>query len=442
VKLRKVTRLKVKQTFAVTSAIAALTLGLGAIAPAHAAGEQEITVWAMCSEAGEIAAAREQVSAFNGYYDGTYHATLTCKADMGTAIKSTSVGSLPSVFEFDGENLASYAYAGKLKQLDGLVPASVFNNELVSIQAEGTYKDGHKYSVSQYDSGLGLYASKKKLKAAGITDVPTSWKNAWTATRFTAVLKALAAKAPGKKAIDIKENYGMGPGWPGYAFTPIVNSAGYQILTNGKAVGSLDSAKVVAALKTFATWKQYVDPSADDKAFQNGRVGLAWVGHWQYPAFSKALGSDLAVLPLPDFGAGTKSGQGSHSWAIGKNTAGEELAASNVFLQYIMKDQWVLNVTDQNGAVPATKTALNKSVNYRKGGPLQIYADQLAASCGTSKPTKACVTVPRTISAAWPVINTAFGTAVQTIWNGGNAATALHTAAVTIDQDITDHAGY
>jgi multiple sugar transport system substrate-binding protein len=442
VKLRKVIRLKLKQISAVAGAIAALTLGLGVVAPAQASGAQEITVWAMCSEAGEIAAAREQVAGFNGYYEGDYHATLSCKADMGTAIKSTSADALPSVFEFDGENLAAYVYAQKLKQLDGLVPASVFNNELVSIRAEGTYKDGHKYSVSQYDSGLGLYGSKKKLAAAGIKDVPTTWSKAWTAARFTQVLSALAAKAPGKKALDIKENYGMGPGWPGYAFTPIVNSAGFQLVTNGKAVGSLDNAKVVSAFKTFASWKKYVDPSSDDKAFENGRVGLAWVGHWQYPAFSKALGKDLVVLPLPNFGAGTKSGQGSHSWGISKNTAGSELAAANVFLQYIMQDKWILNVTDQNGAVPATKTALNKSVNYRKGGALQLYGDQLAASCGTAKPTTKCVTVPRTISAAWPVINTAFGTAVQTIWNGGNAQTALHTAALTIDQDYADHNGY
>jgi len=442
VKLRKVIRLKLKQISAIAGVIAAMTLGLGVVAPAHASGAQEITVWAMCSETGEIAAAREQVAAFNGFYEGDYHATLTCKSNMGTAISTTSAAGLPSVFEFDGENLAAYVYAQKLHQLDGTVPASVFSNELVSIQAEGTYKDGHKYSVSQYDSGLGLYGSKKMLAAAGIKDIPTTWQKAWTATRFTAVLKALAAKAPGKKAIDIKENYGMGPGWPGYAFTPIVNSAGYQILTNGKAVGSLDSAKVVAAFKTFASWKPYVDPSADDKAFENGRVGLAWVGHWQYPAFSAKLKSDLVVLPLPDFGTGTKSGQGSHSWAISKNTSGDELGAANKFLQYIMQDQWILNVTDKNGAVPATKTALNKSVNYRKGGPLQLYADQLAASCGTAKPTTKCVTVPRTISAAWPVINTAFGTAVQTIWNGGNAQTALHTAAVTIDQDSTDNNGY
>jgi len=442
VKLRKVIRLKLKQISAIAGVIAAMTLGLGVVAPAHASGAQEITVWAMCSETGEIAAAREQVAAFNGFYEGDYHATLTCKSNMGTAISTTSAAGLPSVFEFDGENLAAYVYAQKLHQLDGTVPASVFSNELVSIQAEGTYKDGHKYSVSQYDSGLGLYGSKKMLAAAGIKDIPTTWQKAWTATRFTAVLKALAAKAPGKKAIDIKENYGMGPGWPGYAFTPIVNSAGYQILTNGKAVGSLDSAKVVAAFKTFASWKPYVDPSADNNAFLNGRVGLAWVGHWQYPDFSAKLKSDLVVLPLPDFGTGTKSGQGSHSWAIGKNTSGDELAAANKFLQYIMQDQWILNVTDKNGAVPATKTALNKSVNYRKGGPLQLYADQLAASCGTAKPTTKCVTVPRTISAAWPVINTAFGTAVQTIWNGGNAQTALHTAAVTIDQDSTDNNGY
>ena len=38
------------------------------------------------------------------------------------------------------------------------------------------------------------------------------------------------------------------------------------------ATGHLNAPEVAAALSRFADWKQYVDPSADDKAFTDGNV--------------------------------------------------------------------------------------------------------------------------------------------------------------------------
>jgi len=412
------------------------------LAPAQAAATS-INVWAMCSEIGEVKAVKEQTDAFNQANTGKISAKLLCKADMGKTIGATPARNLGDVFEFDGETLAFQAYNGKLAPLDGVVSKATIANELVSIQAQGKYKDGKTYSVSQYDSGLALYGSKSALAAAGVTNVPTTWNKAWTADEFTTVLEKLAAKAPGGKALDIKENYGLGGGWAGYGMTPIVNSAGYPLIgSNGKAVGSLDAAPVAAALTKFASWKKYVDPSADDKAFELKRVGLAWVGHWQAPAFKKSHGSDLVVIPLPDFGQGTKSGQGSHSWAISSAATGAKKAAAVKYLEFIMQDKWVLNTTDQNGAVPATKTALAKSTDYKKGGLLELYGQQLAASCGIAKPTKACVTVPRTISPAWPVINSAFSKAVAAIYGGADAQTELTKAAKAIDLDAKDNDNY
>jgi multiple sugar transport system substrate-binding protein len=412
------------------------------LAPAHAAATS-INVWAMCSEIGEVKAVKEQTEAFNTANAGKITANLLCKADMGKTISATPSRSLGDVFEFDGETLAFQVYNGKLAALDGVVSKATLDNELVSIQAQGKYKNRKTYSVSQYDSGLALYGSKSALAAAGVTNIPTTWDKAWTADEFTKVLEKLAAKASGGKAIDIKENYGIGGGWAGYGFAPIVNSAGYPLIgSNGLAVGSLDAKPVVSAFEKFASWKKYVDPSADDKAFENKRVGLAWVGHWQAPAFKKSHGTDLVVIPLPDFGQGTKSGQGSHSWALRSTITGAKKAAATAYLEFIMQDKWVLNTTDQNGAVPATKTALAKSTDYKKGGLLELYGQQLAASCGVAKPTKACVTVPRTISAAWPVINSTFSKAVAAIYGGADAQTELTKAAKAIDLDAKDNNYY
>ena len=71
-----------------------------------------------------------------------------------------------------------------------------------------------------------------------------------------------------------------------------------------------------------------------------------------------------------------------------------------------------------------------------------MYADQLAKSCGSNPPTPECVTVPRTISAAWPVINDTFSKAFWAIWQGGDAQTELDKAAKAIDLDYADNDGY
>ena len=298
--------------------------------------------------------------------------------------------------------------------------------------------DGKRYEVSMYDSGLALYGNKKLLDAAGV-QVPTTWDEAWTADQFTEALKALAAKDSDGKVLDIKENYGLS-GYSAYAMLPIVNSAGHLALENGKSDGALNSDPVVAAFTTFASWKQYTDPNSDDKAFVSGRVALSWVGHWVYNDYQKAIGDDLVVIPLPDFGTGPKTGQGSLAWGISAGTKNPKAAA--VFLDFLLQDANVKAMTDANGAPPGTKTVTASSPLYQPGGPLQLYADALAKSCGSEMPTKDCIAVPRTVSPGWPTIGASFGQAVQDIWNGTDPKSALDKAAKAIDQDFADNDGY
>jgi ABC-type glycerol-3-phosphate transport system substrate-binding protein len=221
---------------------------------------------------------------------------------------------------------------------------------------------------------------------------------------------------------------------------PVVWSAGGSLIKDGKAEGALDTPAVVSALKTVQSWKTYVDPNTDGNAFAKGRVALSWVGHWMYPAYSEALGDDLVVLPLPDFGNGPKTGQGSWAWGIGGNT--KNAKAAGAFMDYLLSDTNVTAMTTANGAPPATRTALAASPLYKQGGPLQLFADQLAKPCGDSDITKSCVAVTRPVTAGYPTLTAKFGEALNSIYGGADPRSALEKAARAIDQDFSDNAGY
>ena len=451
---RSSTALARKRAFGGAAVVLAAALALTACSSsgtggssASPSGPVNITVWAQQGQPGEVKAAQAETASFNASQTGI-KATLKLlpQATYDQTIATTAISQLPDVIEINGETLGSMVYAKKVVPLTGLVSAANISNQLSSLIAEGTYPGDNKYyAIAQYDSGLALYGNKKLLDAAGIK-YPTTWQAAWTFPQFKAAVVALAAKNKSGYGLDIKENYAGT--WPGYAFTPIVNGTsnpaqagtGFELVHNDKATGSLNAPAVAANLAAFATLRKYSDPSADDSAFTNGRAGLAWVGHWAYPTLSKALGANLVVIPLPNFGNGSKSGQGSHSWVITSNSKSAQAAAK--YLDWVTADAQIKAVTDANGAVPGSKTAVAASPLYKQGGPLYLYAQQLAASCGTAVPTPSCVTVPRTISPAWPVINTAFSQAFWNIWKGGNAQSELNKAAQTIDQAYSDNNNY
>ena len=365
---------------------AALAAACGGEGPGHYArgdGTGTITIWSHQGQVGEVAALEQAVADFNTSQTAI-HAKLQFipEADYPKTIAVTKPSALPDVLEFDGTLTSTLVYSYKLAPLDGLVSQATIANQIDSVKAENTYPgDGKLYGVAMFDSGLGIYGNKKLLDAAGV-HYPTSLGDDWTADQFQAALATLAAKDPDGKVLDIKENYGGE--WPTYGFLPVVYSAGAVVIENNRAEGSLNTPRVVKAVTQFAGWRKYVDANTDDKAFINGRVALSWVGHWLYNDYEKALGSNLVVLPLPNFGDGPKSGQGSLSWGISARS--KHAAAAAKFLDFLMSDGPVTRMTDANAAPPGTKTVTAKSALYKPGGPLQLFAQQLAETCGTQHP--------------------------------------------------------
>ncbi|NGO10290.1 sugar ABC transporter substrate-binding protein [Streptomyces sp. HC44] len=402
-------------------------------------GKGTISVWAHQGQKSEDTAIQNAVKSFNSSQsDIKVELKLIPGNDYTKTITTTNASELPDVMEFDGPTMANFVFNQKLAPIDDYVSAKTLGNATDAIKAQGEI-DGKHYGLGQYDSGLGIYGNKKLLDAAGVK-YPTSVDDAWTADEFTAALKALKAKDSDGKVLDIQENNGLTTEWGTYGFSPVVWSAGGSLLKDGKAEGALDSPETVSALKTLQSWKSDVDPNTDGNAFAKGRVPLSWVGHWMYPAFSEALGDDLVVLPLPDFGNGPKTGQGSWAWGIGADS--KNAKAAGTFLDNLLNDENVAAMTTANGAPPATKSALAASDLYKQGGPLQLFSDQLAKPCGDIDITKSCVAVTRPLTAGYPTVTAKFAEALNSVYGGADPKDALSKAAKAIDQDFSDNAGY
>ena len=398
-----------------------------------AGGRTVVSVWAHSGQAAEREVLQAQIKRFNREQQAI-RARLTLLPEgayNGQVQASALADDLPCVLEFDGPYVYNYVWQGKLIPLDDFVTPALRRDLLPSILAQGAYRR-RLYTVATFDSGLGLYARKSMLTEIGAR-IPQGPGSAWSVAEFNAVLKRLRKFDADGRVLDLKLNYSGE--WFAYGFSPVLQSAGGDLVDRGmyrSADGVLNGAAAVKAMAQLQTWIRdgYVDPDLDDGAFVQGRVALSWVGHWEYPRYHKAVGDDLVVLPLPDFGQGTRTGQGSWNWGI--TTSCTRPRAAWRFLAFLLRPEEVAAMSSANGAVPATRTAIMRSPLYKSDGPLHLFAEQLLDG----------YSVPRPQTPAYPIISSAFEQAFRDVQNGGDVQAVLNRAVAVIDRDIRDNKGY
>ena len=340
---------------------------------------------------------------------------------------------LPCILDFDGPNVYNYAWTKKIISLDELADLKPIKADLApSLVRQGTFNN-KLYSVGQFDSGLAIWGNKKLLAKAGVR-IPTKASEAWTLAEFEDALKKLKA-AGVAYPLDMKFNYGVGE-WFTYGFSPIVQSFGGDLVNrNGfkTAQGAINGPEAVKALTTLQGWVKagYVNAATkDDGDFVKGSAALSYVGHWTFGDYKKALGEDLVLIPMPKFG--NKAVTGAGSWNFGISADCKDPKAAGKVLAHLMSPAEIARVTEVNGAVPGTMTALKANKNYAAGGPLAVYAEQMMAK----------VPVVRPETPAYPTITSAFAEAVNNIVAGADVKKELDKAAKKIDQNIEDNKGY
>ena len=409
----------------------------GVLAAAATVGAQanvtKVSLWFHDGQGGERQALNATIKAFNdANKDIQIEAVQLPGGSYNDQVNAAALAnSLPCLLDFDGPNLYNYAWSGKLIPIDKYVDARTKADFLPSIIRQGTY-NGKLYSLGQFDSGLAIWGNRKLLSAAGVR-VPTSTATAWTGAQLLDALKKLKARGL-QYPLDMKFNYGKGE-WYTYGFAAIMQSFGGDLIdrkTYQSAQGVLNGEAAIRGMTFFRDMvKEYVNVgNKSDTDFVEGKAALSYVGHWTFPDYSKALGNDLVLIPMPKFGAKAVTGSGSWNWGITSDCKAPDAAAK--VLNFIVSTDEGLRMSNGNGAVPARKSAIAKSKNYARGGPLAIYVDQINRG----------VTLERPVTPAYPAITKAFADAVANIVTGADVKAEMDKAARAIDQDIKDNNGY
>jgi multiple sugar transport system substrate-binding protein len=402
-----------------------------------AAGDEVSTIQVWTHEGANtpaFAALKQAAEAFNrGQGSHHVHVVPSIYRYYEERVQSAAAtGTLPCVLEIDGPFVHAFAWRGYLQSIDKFVTKELLQDLLPTIVIQGTY-NGRLYTLGQFESGLGLWGNVRYLKRVRAR-LPTI-QAPWSLREFEQILVRLAALQDLDYALDLAVYAGPSEFYS-YAYAPIVQGFGGDLVrrsSHPSAQGVLDGPQSVAALKRFKywfdqRWTQAVLDRADD--FEKRAVALSWTGHWKYPSYRAALGQDLILLPLPDFGDGIKTGMGSWSW--GMSSTCPDAAGAWKFLHHLMSAREIVRITDANGAVPARQSVVARSTLYGAAGPLRIFAQQLNAGLG----------VPRPATPGYGTISRSFSAAVSEIIAGTDVQTALNEAARRIDADIDENRGY
>lgn len=332
-------------------------------------------------------------------------------------------GDLPDVLDLDGPFVANYAWSGYLHPLEDFVSDEMEEDFLPSILSQGYYQ-GHLYALGAFDSGLAIWGNRKYLDDVGAR-VPEGVDDAWTLAEFMDILKKLKGHPDLKYPMDFKM-HDVGE-WYTYGLSPIFQAFGADLINreNMTADGTLDGPAAMAAAAWFqAIFDQgFANPNPPgDTEFVNGDAALSWTGHWNYNPYKEVFGDDLVLLPMPKFSK-QATGMGSWAWSITKNSENPEAAWK--FLEFILRPEEIVKMTNANGAVPSRLSATRLSEPYQSGGDLDLFVEQLQK-----------IAVPRPVTPAYPTITSTFTTMVENIVNGADIREELDQAAAVIDEEI------
>ncbi|WP_187279907.1 ABC transporter substrate-binding protein [Quadrisphaera setariae] len=210
-------------------------------------------------------------------------------------------------------------------------------------------------------------------------------------------------------------------------------ASGGGLLSDGDTKVNFATADVASALTKLkeANDKQAVllgSPTDwwDATSFNAGLAAITWQGMWAVPTMVKALGDDVAAMPVPAFGSGKPVVMVS-GWNMQVAAKASDVDAAKA----AAKAQWIDD----------TKFQTSFSVDFGFHIPPQTSVASATTQLG-SGPAKTCVDAATQYGYAagpfWtPAMETAFNdAAVKIITSGADATSTLQAAAQTAQQTL------
>jgi multiple sugar transport system substrate-binding protein len=417
-------------TAAQTTTAAATTVAASG-ANSGTGGKVKITMWThSAGNKGEMEVLGKEVPGFNSS-QSKYEVSIESfpQASYNDSVAAASVaGNLPCILDMDGPTVPNFAWSNYIQPLPvteadvkamGVIPSAV-----------GSY-NGKIYSLGQFDVALLIFGRKSVLDKNGIR-IPSIDKP-WTLDEFNSALAKLKSAGGFDYAIDLGSQ-GKGEWWP-YAYSPMLQSFGGDLIdrkTYTTAEKALNGPEAVKWGQWFQDLfkKGYANPTpADDQAFLQGRVALAYNGSWGTGDVVKKYGDDALFLPPPDFGKGPKIGGASWQWGISSKC--QQADGAWQFIKYIMQPENVALYSKTNSLIPTTTAGAALVPDYAEGGKYRIFFDMANKFAVLRPPTP-----------GYLIISSQFEKAGLAIRDGGNVQNALDDAVDAINRDIKDHNNY
>lgn len=345
-----------------------------------------------------------------------------------SVVAGALAGNLPDILDVDGPVMPNWAWSGYLQ------PLKIDESKIAEFLpgTKGIY-NGQLYSIGLWDAAVAMVTRKSYLEELGLR-TPTL-EEPWTKDEFMAALEA--AKASGKFEYAFDPGMAWTGEWYPYAFSPFLQSFGGDLIdrtTYATAEGFLNGEPAIE----FGNWWQSLftegyspltqDPADRDSGFNAGKYAFSWNGNWA-ALNSLAAFDDAIFLPSPDFGHGPKIG--AASWQFGVSATSEHPDGAAAFIEFALQDKYLTEFSDGIGLIPPTPASAAASVNYKPGGPMEVF---YGLSAGQA--------LVRPVTPGYVVEAKVFEKAVADIANGADVTETLDAAVDEIDADIEKNNGY
>ncbi|GAB3971498.1 extracellular solute-binding protein [Streptomyces sparsus] len=349
------------------STVVAVSVSLGASACGTGSGSKdpsEVTgsvTWWDTSGSAEAPFFNQLVGAFEKKHpniDVTYVNVDFFEA-QGRYLDAVRSGSgVPDVLRADVGWMAGLVEDGHLADLTG-TPAFAGEDDFLETTTSSVTHDDRRYGVPQVTDPLALLYNKRLFEEAGVSRVPTNWKE----------LRSAALTVKAETGAD-----GLALNTDAYFSLPFLHGEESDLIDPDVSTISIagpDAVKGVSTAADLVSSGAARKPPAKDaygamqSAFKRGEVAMIINGPWAtsdiFDGTEFEDRGNLGIAPVPAGSTGTAgSPTGGHNLVVSQ--ASEDLEAAQLFVGFMTASEQQESAAVELGLLPTRKTAYSKRV--------------------------------------------------------------------------------